>query len=678
MSQLMTRGRLPHEADTPDGGLRQPLRAGLGVGRCAAALTILALLAPPPTANAVSATSAESTSGSADLGLTAVVGKVSGAVAPIESASVYAYRLADLSLRRVLTDQQGRFTFGELPAGLYKVIAHKPGFVPAVVLLTRATAHAFQELEFELALEDGRKAGSAEDFWSVRQKIPADVLREMTIAQGGYARDQYASDQIEGPLAAHGFQAARIRTEMQALTGVGGFSAAPQAQLTGGLLDVEGRLGGVELDLEGGYRRLAQGARADSPLDGTLGTTSALDVRVQAPGDDTFRVTGHFAQMRRESGGPVDLERYGVEWSGEVGPGRSEVSANYVAESNYYRAPRLAALGGLALPFGSRTIELRGSFDTQLSPHSSLRTGLIYRNRVIDDLTEPVDSTMRIEDRVDLFGLTDITLSPTVVVHLGMLASMLGETYALTPHTGATLHLGDRWRTEAAVRHRFHDTDPRLFSDFIPIYFGGGENRCSEAEADCYRLTLVRTLDHDGEVRVGGLLRQYSDTLRVFFSEDFFDQSDSLFFVQGDHVPEINASLQHRLGPSVLARFTANVARGGGGALAFSDGVYINEIAYLVTTVETHFEHTRTGLELSFHSLGQKLEAVGPQDVLLAPAVDLDRLQLQVTQDLRALMGFSTDWAVLLDMQLSRGTDAYHTASNELRHRVVGGLSVRF
>lgn len=671
----MKRGRLPKEANASKGGFLSSLTGGLSGARLAGALAAIAFFLPSLAAFATTTVAAENRSETAGLGLTAVVGKVSGTVAPIESASVYAYRLADLSLRRVLTDQQGRFSFGELPAGLYKVIAHKPGFVPAVVLLTRATAQAFQELEFELAPEDGRAAGSAEDFWSIRQKIPADVLREMTIAHG---LETTRRSELESRLAEQAaFESSRIRTQMQALSGVGGFSSASEAQLTGGLLDVEGRLGNVELDLEGGYRRIAQGASTESALEGTLGTTSALNVRVQAPGTDTFRVTSHLAEMRQESGGPVDLERYGVEWSGDIGPGRSEVSANYVSESNYYRDPRLTALGGLSLPFESRTIELRGSFDTQLTPRSALRTGLTYRNRATDGITDPVDST-RIEDRVDVFGLTDLTLTPTVVVHLGMLASMLGETYALTPHTGATLHLGDHWRTEAAIRKRFHDTDPRLFTDFIPIYFGGGTNRCTEAEADCYRLTLVRTLDRDGEVRIGGLLRQYSDTLRVFFSDDFFDQSDSLFFVQGDHVPELSFSLQHRLGPAVLARFSANVAHGGGGALQISNGVYINEIAYLVTTMETHFEQTSTGLELSFHSLGQTLGAIGPGAVLLAPAVDLDRLQLQVTQDLRTLVGFTNDWALLLDMQLSRGADGYHAPSDDLRHRVVGGLSVRF
>jgi hypothetical protein len=598
------------------------------------------------------------------------VGLARGAGAPVDSASVYAYRLADLSLRRVFTDHQGRFSFGALPAGLYKVIAHKPGFVPAVVLLTRATAHAFQELEFELAPEDSKAPGSAEDFWSIRQKIPADVLREMTIAQSAISIEERLAEDTAGEQ--------RISTQMQALTGVGGFSTVPQAQMTGGLLDVEGRLGKLELGVEGGYRRLAQASSAGSAPDGTLGSTSALNLRVQAPGDDTFQVTSHLAEMRQESGGPVDLARYGVAWSGELGPGRSAVSAHYTAESNYYRDPRLSALGALALPFESRTLELRGSYDTRISTDATLRTGITYRNRASDLVGgDALDPALEMQDRLDLFGISDLRVHPSLVVHVGMLASMLGETYALTPHTGVTLHLGPRWRTEAAIRHRFNETDAQMFNDFIPVYFGEAD-RCSAAEADCYRLAFARALGEDGEVRVGSVLRQYSDTLRVFFSDDFFDQFDSLVFVHGDHVPEINFSFQHRLSPNVIARFAANLAHGGGGALPVGDSVYVNEVDYLVTSVETHFEQSRTGVELSFHSLGQSLDPISADMRPLAPAVDLDRLQLQVTQDLRALIGLATDWALLLDMQLSRGSDAYHEEADALRHRVVGGLSVRF
>ena len=106
----------------------------------------------------------------------ALEGHVSSATAPLAASAVYAYQLADFSLRKVVTDAGGNFLFDRLPAGLYKIIAHKTGFVPAVALLIRATDEAHQFLEMQLAEQQAVEA-AGDGFWSVRERIPTDVLR---------------------------------------------------------------------------------------------------------------------------------------------------------------------------------------------------------------------------------------------------------------------------------------------------------------------------------------------------------------------------------------------------------------------------------------------------------------------------------------------------------------------
>src|SRR5436305_13052511 len=114
--------------------------------------------------------------------LPGVAGRVTGERSPLASAGVYAFQLADLQLHKVTTDPQGNFLFQDLPAGLYKVIAHKAGFVPVVILLTRTTAQAYQFVNLELSQATTPKepqgpAPEGEDAWSLRARIPADVLR---------------------------------------------------------------------------------------------------------------------------------------------------------------------------------------------------------------------------------------------------------------------------------------------------------------------------------------------------------------------------------------------------------------------------------------------------------------------------------------------------------------------
>lgn len=104
---------------------------------------------------------------------------------PLAAARVYAYQVSDLSLTKAETGGDGRFLFGSLPAGVYKVIAYKNGFVPAIVLVTRAAHYATDYLEFELVAERQPASGSTDDFWSVRRKIPTDVLRQIELAEMG-------------------------------------------------------------------------------------------------------------------------------------------------------------------------------------------------------------------------------------------------------------------------------------------------------------------------------------------------------------------------------------------------------------------------------------------------------------------------------------------------------------
>src|ERR1051325_5244566 len=50
------------------------------------------------------------------------------ASAPLNRASVFAYELARASITKVMTGTDGGFRFDGLPAGVYKLIAFKPGF----------------------------------------------------------------------------------------------------------------------------------------------------------------------------------------------------------------------------------------------------------------------------------------------------------------------------------------------------------------------------------------------------------------------------------------------------------------------------------------------------------------------------------------------------------------------
>jgi hypothetical protein len=350
-----------------------------------------------------------------------------------------------------------------------------------------------------------------------------------------------------------------------------------------------------------------------------------------------------------------------------------------VAESNFYRDQRFASL---AVPNSSETLELAGSYQTDAGPAGLLRTGISYRERRSGDLFDTwYGASPLADERIDLFGLGDVRVHKDVGIQYGLFTTVRADGVAAAPHVGVSLDLGERWQAEASGRQRFAETTSQAFLDFLPVYYGV-LSECSVVESACYRVRLSRRLGESGKVSLAGIHRAYSDAVRVYFSEDFFDQLETLFFVAGDELPELQLVVERRLSPNVIARFASNVARGGGGVFDASAQSYGNRVAYVVTSVETSFENTETDVQLAYRSVEQQMlpltQLAGPSGHQLM-AVEMDRLRLLVTQNLRALLGLSSDWAVLLDLQLSRGAESFASlADDEIRRRVVGGIAVRF
>ena len=104
---------------------------------------------------------------------------------------------------------------------------------------------------------------------------------------------------------------------------------------------------------------------------------------------------------------------------------------------------------------------------------------------------------------------------------------------------------------------------------------------------------------------------------------------------------------------------------------------YENEVRYLVTSVDTRFEETDTGLYFAFHRLEQELTPLIGTQVASGSDIALERLQVGISQDLGFLSRMASDLAVHLDVELSRG-GASQELADELRKRITGGLAITF
>ena len=609
-----------------------------------------------------------------------IEGRVIDQERPIAKARVYAYEVASYALEKVRTDGHGRFLFRSLPAGMYKIIAYKEGFVPTIALLLRRKAEESQYLEIRMVDERVGDVRQAEDYWSIRSRLPPDVLRD--VLHFWRRDDDHAApgatlagvSRIEGEMLAHG--------GMEVLG-----ESMGEARYTGAELELQGMVGAIQLGLNGQYQLLASesGTGREHVPDAEA---RSLALALETTGDAKLSVTsssGQTVNIRENSVTPVDLEHYQVRYSSSTGRGRSDVSAQYIEEANYHH-------GGWAdpidIPEASRTWKLEGMYAGELTDRTALEAGLKYRQRsgegrYLSSLggDEAPGWDARYEETFGVFGLAESQILPRVVVEYGLFSSVRDGSLSLMPHGGMVVDLGTKWQARTSFARRVDSEDSEKPYRGFSSAFYGDQTTCRDVGEACYEVFFSRGERADDSISVGAVHRQYAETLRLYFSPDFFNRLESLFVVKGDEVPELQFSMVRRVAPRVLAKLESNVAAGGGGIFYATDELpYENQVRYLVTSLDTRFQHTSTGVFVAFHHLEQQLSPASDSGVE-SPVneVELQRLQLMLTQDLNVLADFASNWAVRLNVELSRGATPYRlTAGDELHKKLTGGISVSF
>ena len=589
-------------------------------------------------------------------------------LAAVSSARVYAYEVADLTLHRVLTDDRGEFAFASLPAGVYKIITHKAGFAPMVVLLSRASAAAKQYLEVQLQREGA--TDNKESFWSLRDQVPPDVLREIESDNRIASLTEETRSGLDG----------RVHTSVLAMRGMSDVPGTA-AQRTTGSVGIETHLGEVSVGVNGHFTQIDPGGLTlQNGSAAGAGQSQALSVHVTG-GQDQINVTTQSSRQNTVDGLrvlPVEFERYGVSWARPVGgSGHSQVTAQYTNESNFYKRGWVTPL---AVADFSQTLRVEGSYVDELSQNASLETGVRfhqrngqynYRNRALINDTP--------DQSVDVFGRGTLRVMPAMLVEYGLYSTLRDGSVSLMPSGGVVLQLGSKWQASTTVAQRLHrgpETNP---DQFMPVMFG--ETGATEpAESYLYRIEFTRSTGDTDSFKIGALDRKFDRSLRMYFSSDVFDHLENLFLVPGDHVPEIQASISRRLSENVIGKLESSYGTGGGGTvLGTQRRTYTNQVRYLVTSVNARYEPTSTGVFLAFRRVEQDLAPSGANWV--DPEMSsIDSLDLQLTQDLGALFKVVGGWALHLDLGIDRGASPYvlSASGDELRKRILAGVAVQF
>lgn len=594
-------------------------------------------------------------------------GRVLQADEPAREARVFAYETTTFRLTKMLTDDKGRYLFESLPVGLYRIIAFKPGFLPAVDMKMLASSDAREHLDLFLLEDEVGDVRQAESYWDARRRIPPDVLREIS----NLALREDA--QLDGHRTAE-----LLEARLSAQSGYEQIGASSSAQVTGADIGLRANVAGLEVGVDGRYQELAR-----SPGDTAMphGETRSLAMRVDGE-NSRLKVTGASSELRGAADqliDPIGLEHYRLSWSGKAGEGTSAFSARFLDQRNYHLH---GFLDPADLPAASRTLQLEGSYERPLTERTSFTTGLSYRERD-GDITLPERLLEGAEDQtLGLFGTAKSQIRPKVMVEYGIYSTVQEGILSLMPHSSLIVDLGSEWSARTSISKRIEDEeDTALLPRWSSTAFND-RSTCRTSSEACYEVSFSRGAeDRDSRLRLGAVHREYAETLRLYFNDDFFNRLESIFVVRGDQVPELQLQMSRRLAPKILATLQSNVAAGGGGIFYATDAQrYENRVRYLVTSLDTQFQSTSTGVFIAFHHLEQDLVPIrGGSAQGDGPDVEMQRLQLMLTQDLSILSSAAGQWAVRLNMEVSRGATPYTLEpSDEVFKKLTGGISVSF
>ncbi len=631
-----------------------------------------------------------------------LVGRVHTGNITLPATRVYVYDVADESRRKATTDRFGRYAFQPLPAGIYRVIVHRPGFLPAVAELVRTTGESIQSLDFELVSRDRQPSEKApasgeDDFWSVRQRIPADVLRQIRIAEA------IADDRDRAFESA--MQRERFEAELRTLSGIEDAGGDAGARVLGSQFDIRSRFGETRLTLHSDLREISRQAFNQGRQ--RLGDSQEFELDVNHRGSNV-QITSRRHRYRPMEGATWDdwspgpgagLESWGLRLDQAAGGGASHFEARYTADNNFHHGftdlyagpsdPHSLALSAIDSPLSSTTLEIRGGYERQVTASTSLEAGLSYRERQAHDSGGFSSWNGGPHERFDLFSQGAWAIQPTVLLKYGIFSTLGDGSVSFTPRAGFVVELGSRWMAAVSASERVESED-LPFRDFLQAQYHDEDDDCTTSLEHCYRVELSRRLGDDDKRRAefGITRRQFADTVRLYFSREIFERLESLLLLDGDEISEVHFGLRQRPSKNILTSISASAAEGGGGLLRHGDGrePLQNQVRYLVASIDTRFERSATGVLLAFRRVKQELSPLALVDERLAAAgpssvLAVERVQLVLSQGLPWVTGHGAhEWALQLEAQLSRGhlpTDPSHDP-NRLRRRVAAGIAVSF
>jgi len=599
-----------------------------------------------------------------------ISGVVSHMEKPIAGALVVFYNVADLTLTRSRTATDGTFVVASAPVGVYDLVAYKRGFVPALVRIWHQNLpDSVSAVHIQLSARKPETASDAASpdasLWELRDRLPDDVLREITMEEGAGAAPGAA---LPKDLRIDRSIAAEVRTVANV--------ASNDASLSRAAVGVHGGLpNGWQYNLRGDYAAVSD-STTPSPDVSTTGNAAglALDVDTSSQDHVTLDTRRHTLMFRDD--GPASLQSHGASWSRDGGEGSVEsVAARYVEETNLYRA---TSAGTLFFPLASRTWEVNAQYARPATDGPGVAVAMTYRHREGTVGPSGVGSDgaflMSAPD-ADLSAATVVNLSSRMHAEAGVVARYLGGGYGIAP--AATVRYDVDGHTTVFVRGLVRVQESATGTGMtLPLVASVDAN--SEATSRKGFSAGVQRKNADGStITVEASNQRVSEAVRAFFEGDFLTDFDSIYLFDGNMVRQYRLVGARRLSD----KLTGSIS----GRYASIDGEIAPESAasFGVTGNPGHFWSARAAIEVVPTGTGVALLVRGAKQQLQTASAprsnDSAKVAVSVAQDLSVvgITPFGSVWKLLIALESAR-TTATTEHEEVATKRLLGGVAISF
>ena len=594
-----------------------------------------------------------------------ISGIVSHLESPIGGALVILYNLGDTSLTRSHTAPDGTFVLPSAPVGVYDLIACKNGFFPALVRLWHQPASlGVSAVRIRLSAKSAREGegNEASSVWDLRDKLPADVLREIELEAGAQ------ESAIPGQIRMDKMIAGDVRT----VSGV----AQGDSSLSRTAVGVRGGLpNGWHYDLRGDYSAVSDPAGIYDTV-ATTGNAAGLALDLATSPLDRVSLTTRRHTLNLHDDHVASLQTHGVSWSRDGEEGNVEsVAARYVEEANLYRA---TSPGANFFPLASRTWEVRANYGRPATDSPGVRASMTYRHREGTVGPSGVGSDgafLMSSPDGDLSAASSVRVSSRVEAEGGVVARYLAGGYGIAPTVAARYELGGK--TYVFVRGLYRVAESGTASGNTLPLVTSIEESGDPYSGRGFAVGLDRSAGPDGSIHVEASDHRVNETIRAFFEGDFLTDFDSIYLFDGNTVRQYKLSGSHRLTDKLSGSVALRYGRIEGDPTADSGK------NYGITDNRGHFWSARAAVEIVPTRTGVAVVVRGVRQSLATAAAlqsnDSSKVAISLAQDL-SVVGvnpFGSVCKLLLALESAHSAPLTSDESPST-NRLLGGVAISF